>query len=107
MPTATAALFLIGPAILLSNMPYACAGTAIQLLVPNRARAQVTALYITLTTLVGLGVGPLVVGLMTDHVFKDPAAVRYSLAIVVSVPAPIMFLLLLAACRPYRALRSR
>ena len=107
MPNATAALFLIGPAILLSNMPYACAGTAIQLLVPNRARAQVTALYITLTTLVGLGVGPLVIGLMTDHVFKDPAAVRYSLAIVVSVPAPIMFLLLLSACRPYRALRSR
>jgi MFS family permease len=106
MPTAGAALLVLAPAIMLSNMPYPCAGTAIQLLIPNRARAQVTAVYIMLTTLVGLGVGPIVVGFMTDHVFKNPAAIRYSLAIVVSVPAPIMFALLLAACRPYRELRA-
>ena len=31
------------PRIFLSMMPYACAGTAIQLIVPNRARAQITA----------------------------------------------------------------
>jgi len=106
MPTAGAALLLLAPASFLSTTPYPCAGTAIQLIVPNRARAQVTALYITLTTLVGLGVGPLVVGLMTDHLFRDPADIRYSLAIVVGVPAPVMFALLLLACRPYRALRA-
>lgn len=106
MPTATAALALLAPALMLSNIPYACAGTSIQLVTPNRARAQVTALYITLITLVGLGVGPTVVGLMTDYVFENPADVRYSLAIVVSVPAPIMFTLLSIAWRPYRALRA-
>ena len=106
MPTAAAALVLLAPAIFLSMMPYPCAGTAIQLIIPNRARAQVSSLYITLTTLVGLGIGPLVVGLMTDHLFKDPADIRYSLAIVVGVPAPVMFALLLSACRPYRALRA-
>jgi MFS family permease len=106
MPTAPGALLLLVPAIFLSMMPYPCAGTAIQLVVPNRARAQVTALYVTLTTLVGLGVGPLVIGLMTDHLFHDPADVRYSLAIAVAVPAPIMFVLLLRACRPYRMLRA-
>jgi MFS family permease len=105
MPNATAALCVLGPAILLSNMPYSCAGTAIQLIIPNRARAQVTAIYITLTTLVGLGVGPLVVGLMTDHLFTGPAGIRFSLALVVSLPAPVMFALLMLACRPYRALR--
>ncbi len=105
-PSAPLALALLAPAIFLGNTPYACAGTAIQLIVPNRARAQVTALYITLTTLVGLGVGPLVVGLMTDRLFRDPADIRYSLAIVVGVPAPIMFALLLSACRPFRTLRQ-
>jgi MFS family permease len=74
MPSAGAALALLGPAIFLSNTPYACAGTSIQLIVPNRARAQITALYITLITLVGLGVGPTVVGLMTDYVFQNPAS---------------------------------
>jgi MFS family permease len=106
MPSPELTLALLAPAIFLSNTPYACAGTSIQLIVPNRARAQVTALYITLITLVGLGVGPTVVGLMTDYVFKNPADIRYSLAIVVAVPAPIMFTLLAFAWRPYRALRG-
>jgi len=106
MPTAGAALALLAPAIFLSMMPYPCAGTAIQLIVPNRARAQVTAVYVTLTTLVGLVVGPLVVGLMTDHLFHDPAQIRYSLAIVVGIAAPTMFILLLGAFRPYRLLRT-
>ncbi|MFO1402656.1 MAG: MFS transporter [Steroidobacteraceae bacterium] len=106
MPTAPLALALLAPAVFLSNMPYACAATSIQYIIPNRARAQVTALYITLTTLVGLGLGPLLVGLMTDHLFHDPAQIRYSLAIAVAVPTPLMFALLYAARRPYRALRA-
>jgi len=106
MPTAGSALALLGPAIFLSNMPYPCAGTALQLIIPNRARGQVTALYITLTTLVGLVIGPLVVGLMTDYVFRAPEDIRYSLAIVVGAPAPLMFGLLMVARRPYRTLRA-
>ncbi|HEV2703530.1 MAG TPA: MFS transporter, partial [Steroidobacteraceae bacterium] len=106
MPSAPAALAMLAPAIFCSNMPYSCAGTAIQLIVPNRARAQVTAIYVTFTTLVGLVVGPIVIGLMTDHVFRDPAQVRYSLAIVVATAAPIMVVLVLAALRPFRALRE-
>ena len=106
MPTAPLALALLAPAIFLSMTPYPCAGTAIQLIVPNRARGQVTALYITMSTLVGLVVGPLVVGLMTDHVFHDPGQIRYSLAIIVGVSAPLMFALLVKAFRPYRALRA-
>lgn len=106
MPSPGLALAMLGPAIFLSNTPYACAGTSIQLITPNRARAQVTALYITLITLVGLGVGPTVVGLMTDYVFQDPLDVRYSMAIVVATPAPIMFALMALAWRPYRRLRG-
>ncbi len=106
MPSAAAAQVLLVPAIFLSMMPYPCAGTAIQLIVPNRARAQVTAIYVTITTLVGLGVGPFVVGTMTDRVFHDPAEIRYSLAVVIGVAAPLMFALLMAACAPYRALRA-
>lgn len=106
MPDSRLALALLAPAIFLSNTPYACAGASIQLITPNRARAQVTAVYITLTTLVGLVVGPTVVGLITDYVFHDPNDIRYSLALVVSAPAPVMFLLLRSAWRPYRELRA-
>jgi len=74
--------------------------------VPNRARGQVTALYITVTTLVGLSIGPIIVGMMTDYVFRDPADIRYSMAIVAGLSAPLMFMLLLAARRPYRDIRA-
>jgi MFS family permease len=107
MPSAHIALLLLIPAVFLSNTPYACAGSSIQMILPNRARGQVTAIYITILTLVGLVIGPMVVGLMTDYVFKDPNDIRYSLAIVVGLPAPIMFTLLLSAFAPYRALRER
>lgn len=106
MPRPELALAMLAPAIFLSTMPYPCAGAAIQLVVPNRARAQVTAIYITIITLVGLGVAPVVIGLMTDRLFDGPKDVRYSLAIVVAAAAPIMCVLVLAACRPYRALRA-
>ncbi len=106
MPTAAAALGMLAPAIFFSNMPYSCAGTAIQLIIPNRARAQVTAVYVTFTTLVGLVIGPLLIGLMTDHVFRNPADVRYSLSIVVALAAPAMVVLILTALRPFRALRQ-
>ena len=106
MPTAFLALALLAPALFLSNMPYPCAGTSIQLITPNRARAQVSAVYVTAVTLMGLVVGPIIVGLMSDHVFTGPAGVRYSLAVVVGASAPLMCALMLLAARPYRRLRE-
>ncbi len=105
MPNGMLAMLFLVPTVFLSNTPYACAGTSIQLIIPNRARGQVTAIYITILTLIGLVVGPTVVGLMTDYVFQDPNQIRYSLAIVVGVPAPIMFLLLRSAFTHYAGLR--
>jgi MFS family permease len=98
MPSAELCLVFLAPAIFLSNTPYACAGTSIQLIIPNR--------YSTVLTLVGLVIGPMIVGLVTDYIFQDPADIRYSLAIVVGLPAPIMFFLLSTAFAPYRELRS-
>jgi MFS family permease len=106
MPNGILAMLFLVPTIFLSNTPYACAGTSIQLIIPNRARGQVTAIYITILTLIGLVVGPTVVGLMTDYVFQDPNQIRYSLAIVVGIPAPVMFLLLRSAFTPYAGLRQ-
>jgi len=106
MPNAWLALLCFAPTMFLSNIPYACAGTAIQLIVPNRARAQVSAMYITMTTLIGLGVSPVVVGFMSDRVFTGPTGIRYSMAVVIGVAAPLLVLCLSLARRPYRALRG-
>lgn len=105
MPTSTGALALLAPTIFFGNFPYPCAAAAIQLITPNRARAQVSALYITVTTLVGLAFGPIIIGAVTDYLFSDPHDIRYSLTLVVGLATPLMALLLLMARRPYCELR--
>ena len=104
MPSGELALAVFAPAMLMATMPYPMAGTAIQLVTPNRMRGQVSALYMLVINLVGLGAGPLVVGLFNDALFTGPEGVRYSLAWVNAVAAPLAFALLWAGLRPYREL---
>jgi MFS family permease len=102
MPTPYLALGLLGLTLFFGNMPFPCAATSLQLIVPNRARAQISAVYVTFTTLVGLGVGPTVIGIMTDYVFQDPGDIRYSMSVVIGMAAPLMVVMMLLAMKPYR-----
>lgn len=106
MPSGELALAMFAPAMLMSTMPFPMAGTAIQLVTPNALRGQVSALYMLVINLVGLGLGPLIVGLFNDLVFTDQSGVRYSLASVNAACAPLAFLLLFAGFRSYRRLRG-
>src|SRR5262249_41366807 len=82
MPDPRLALAFAAPGMFLSTIPNVMAATAIQLMMPNRMRGQVSALYVTVVNLVGLGAGPLLVGLFNDHLFTQASGVRYSLAVV-------------------------
>jgi MFS family permease len=106
MPTPWLTLMLLGPTLFMISAPYPCAATALQLLFPNQLRSQISGLYLMFITLIGLGLGPLLVGLFTDLIFSSPTDVRYSLAIVTAAAGPIMMTLLLLACRPFRELRA-
>ncbi|MBC2667013.1 MFS transporter [Novosphingobium flavum] len=106
MPNADLALAMIAPAIFLSNVPLVCGAIGFQLILPNRARAQVTGLFIMVTGLVGHGLGPVIIGMMNDHVFTGLSGIRYSMSLVVGTAAPTMALLLLVACKPYARLRE-
>jgi MFS family permease len=58
-------------------------------LLPNRMRAVISALYIATTNIFAATLGPLLVGVLNDHVFKEPAQIAMSLRVVV----PSAFLL--------------
>jgi MFS family permease len=107
MPTAELSMALFAVMHLLLVAPYACAPVAIQLAVGDRFRSQVAALYLTAISLVGLLIGPVLVGAMTDHLFSSPKDVRYSLSIVVAIAAPVMCAALLLARGPYLRLIER
>ena len=81
MPTAELALALLVPICFLSSSIFGVAPAALQQVVPNEMRAQVSAMYLFVVNIVGLGAGPTVVALLTDRVFHDDNMVRYSLMI--------------------------
>lgn len=79
---------------------YNTVGTlAVNQVTPNQYRAQVSSVYLFVVNALGLGVGPPLVGWITDNVFHDPAKLRYALVSVVFGSAFIA-IILLAAVRP-------
>jgi MFS family permease len=77
-----AVIALLYVAIFFGCMPTCLIPAAIIELVPNAMRGQATALYLLIVNLIGLGIGPTAVALVTDKVFGYDAAIRYSLVIV-------------------------
>ena len=82
MPTAQLSLLVMAPMILCSSAPWGVAVSALQQMAPNELRGQVGAFYLFTVNLIGIGLGPTLVALLTDYWFGDPAALRYSMVIV-------------------------
>ncbi|MGH8443432.1 MAG: spinster family MFS transporter [Nevskiaceae bacterium] len=103
MPTGTLAATLMVPLVFLVAMPFGAAPAAIQDVFPNRLRGQASAIYLFLVNLIGLGLGPTAVALITDFVFHDDMAVRYSMIIVGCSACAVAALVLAAGLKPYCA----
>ena len=101
-PTATIAVAALVPYNFFASFAFGAAVAAVQEITPNRMRAQVGAAVMSTLTLIGLGLGPSIVGLITDRMFNDDAAVRYSLLIVTVVGLSAAASLLAAGLAPYR-----
>ncbi|MCP5320140.1 MAG: MFS transporter [Pseudomonadales bacterium] len=103
MPTAPLALAALAPTIFLKCSYYGSSSAAMQIVTPNQMRAQVTALQIFFGNIIGMSVGASSIAALTDFVFQDDAAVRYSLAWVTAVACPAGALVLWSCLRPYVA----
>jgi len=105
----TLAAFLLAPSVFALGMPFGAAPAAILAIVPNPMRGQTAAIYLFIVNLIGLGVGPTAVALVTDHVFADDLALRWSMLIVGTVANLAAIALLAAGLKPYRetVLRAR
>jgi MFS family permease len=101
------ALGVLAVAQFFTTFTFPLAAAAIQLSTPNQFRGQTSALYLFTINLCGLGLGPVVVGLMNDMIFPGADGVRYSLAWVNAVTAPLAAMFLWMALKPYREARVR
>jgi len=99
-------LALYCPLIFFSSFGFGAAAAALQLITPNEMRGQVSAIYLFVINLIGIGVGPFLVGVATDTVFLNPAAVGYSIALVAGSAAPLAAIVLWAGLPDYRRRRA-
>jgi MFS family permease len=65
------AMVVAAPAAFLAAMPFGVAPAALQEMMPNNLRGQMSAIYLFATNLLGLAIGPLIVGALTDYVFSE------------------------------------
>ncbi|MEO4046923.1 MFS transporter [Pseudomonas sp. CAU 1711] len=96
------AMALMAMHVFFIAMPFGVGPAAIQEIMPNSMRGQASAIYLFIITLIGLGVGPTAVALVTDFVFGDDQALRYSLLIVTSTVLIGALLLLGIGLKHYR-----
>jgi MFS family permease len=61
------------------------ATAALQIATPPRLRGRVSALYLFVYQMIGLGLGPTVVAAFTDYVFKDDALVGWSIGCTIAI----------------------
>lgn len=103
MPNETMAVIGLGITTFLLAFPQGLPAAALQVIAPNRLRAQMTALYFLVGNLIALGMGPTMVALITDYAFGDPAMLRYSMALVCAIVVPLGVLAVWLSLKPYRA----
>jgi MFS family permease len=96
------ALILIAPFAFGASISMGLAPTALQLVTPNRLRAQVSAAWMLFLNIITAGLGPTAVGWINDTVFGDPMAVGQSIALVNTVAVLVGGLILLATWKPFR-----
>ncbi|MBS0295868.1 MAG: MFS transporter [Proteobacteria bacterium] len=100
-PSANAALTLIGAMGFFAGLPSGGGYAALQEITPARMRAQVTAFNGLMVNLIGAGLGPLSVGLITDYGFHDARKIQLSLTLVAAVAGPVTLAAFALALRGY------
>ncbi len=95
------ALRLLAAATFFVTVAIGTGPTALQDLLPNRMRGTVTALAVLTVNLIGLGLGPTLVALLTDYVYGDPVKLRYALAWALPCMTLIAALFAASGLRPY------
>lgn len=107
VPNAYWAVALLIPAAFLASAPFGVSAAAIQQMMPNSMRGQASAIYLFVVNLIGLGIGPSAVAAVTDWVFEDDQAVRYSLVSVAAFAHLGAATLLWAGLKPFIASLER
>lgn len=102
MPNIGLTLTLLFPALFTAAMPFGCAAAAIQEMMPPQMRGQASAVYLFTINIIGLGIGPTAVALLTERLFRDLEMVNFSLALTAGTGHLLAAILLWMSLGPYK-----
>lgn len=103
MPTLTLALWMAVPILFFLSSTTGVAVAGLQMVTPNEIRAQVSAVLVLAINVMGLGFGPVIVGLFTDYIFRNEAQLHYSLLLLTLIGCPAAALCAATGLKHYRA----
>jgi MFS family permease len=102
MPTATLMAVMLLPIKFFVGFPPVLITSALQMVAPNRQRAQLGALFLFAVGIIGVTCGPILPAFLNDFVFHDEHALRYSLSISTGLVGPIAAAVLWQGCAQLR-----
>jgi MFS family permease len=98
----TATLSLLAPGLIFLGLPMGVSYAALQWILPNQVRGQISAFFLLILNLGGLTLGPLFPALVSDYVFHSEQKIGIALAISIGLSSIVMLVTFLMTCRPYR-----
>lgn len=75
---------------------------AIQMIAPNHVRAQVVAIFFFISTFFSIGIGPSIVAICTDFIFKDESMLYLSISLVSASFLPFSIISLFLCLKPFK-----
>ncbi len=85
-----------------TSAPFGATTAAIQEIMPNQVRALASSVFLFILNLIGIGLGPTLVAIFTDYLFKDESMIRYSISLLYFIGGSVSLVLTLYALKPYR-----
>jgi MFS family permease len=102
MPNPTLMAVMLFPFKFFVGFPPVLIASAIQMVAPNRLRAQLGALFLFAVGIIGVTCGPILPSLFTDFVFHNDSALKYSLSLAAAITTPLAFGLLWLGLAEFR-----
>jgi MFS family permease len=103
MPNANFAMVLLAAQVFVGGWVFGPQNAAIQVITPNEMRGQVTALFLFMFNVVGFGLGPTFIALMTDFLYGADEHLRYAMATAAGILGPVSVFVIWSGLKSYGA----
>jgi len=101
MPTGWLAALMNATGLFATALVLGPENAAIQVVTPNRMRGQITAVMLFAFNIIGVGLGPVVIALFTDHLFHNEAQLGLAIFTASAILSPLAVISLALGLKPY------